>query len=313
MTLQDLRYLVALAEHGHFGRAAAACNISQPTLSTQIRKLERFLGASLFERASRTLRTTPVGAEIVGRARQVIAEADAIVALATRAGEPLSGPLALGVIPTLGPYLLAWLLPVLRERYPKLRLAVHEDLTANVIERLTDYRLDTTLLALPVTARGLESLPLFDEPFWLAAPAGHPLARRDVVREEDLRGERLLLLAEGHCLRDQALAICGSASVTREDVPDLSAASLETVRQMAAIGFGCTLLPAMAVGDRREPGLKVRPLADAPGRRIGLVWRRGYPGARGLHLLAELIVSHLPPSVRPVGRAARRPGGRRAA
>jgi LysR family transcriptional regulator, hydrogen peroxide-inducible genes activator len=178
---------------------------------------------------------------------------------------------------------------------------VHEDLTAHLTERLADYRLDAALLALPIPDGGFESLTLFDEPFWLAVPAGHALAQKRIVREGDLRGERLLLLAEGHCLRDQALAICGAAANGRGDVCDLSAASLETVRQMAAIGMGRTLLPAIAVGARREPGLVLRPLADGLGRWIGLVWRRRYPGTAGLRLLAPLVRRHLPPSVRPVG------------
>ncbi|HTU54117.1 MAG TPA: LysR substrate-binding domain-containing protein [Acetobacteraceae bacterium] len=301
MTLQDLRYLVALADHGHFGRAAAACHISQPTLSTQIRKLERFLGASLFERASKALTPTPLGADVIARARQVIAEADAIVAATQHAGEPLAGPLALGIIPTLAPYMLGWLIPALAERYPKLRLAVHEDVTARLLALLANHQLDAALLALPLTEPGLESLALFDEPFWLAAPATHRLASRNSVSEEDLKGERLLLLAEGHCLRDQALALCGAAAAEpRKDLPDLSAASLETVRQMAAIGIGCTLLPAMAVGERREPGLALRPLGPGLSRRIGLAWRRTYPYKPALRLLARLIRARLPASVHPV-------------
>jgi len=301
MTLQDLRYLVALADHGHFGRAAASCHVSQPTLSTQIRKLEQFLGVPLFERASKALTPTAMGADVIARARQVIAEAEAIVDMAQRAGEPLAGPLALGVIPTLGPYLLGWLIPALAERYPKLRLSVHEDLTAHLLARLAAHRLDAALLALPVAEPGLESIALFDEPFWLAAPASHKLAAKNVVAEEDLRGERLLLLAEGHCLREQALALCGEAGAERKETPDFSAASLETVRQMAAIGIGCTLLPAMAVGERREPGLVVRPLAAGLSRRIGLVSRQSYPYAAGLALLAELIRARLPSSVHPIG------------
>jgi LysR family transcriptional regulator, hydrogen peroxide-inducible genes activator len=299
MTLQDLRYLVALADHGHFGRAAASCQISQPTLSTQIRKLERFLGVPLFERAGKTLTPTAVGADVIARARQVIAEAEAIVETAQRVGEPLAGPLALGVIPTLAPYLLGWLIPALAERHTRLRLSVYEDLTAHLLARLARHQLDAVLLALPLAEPDLETIALFDEPFWLAAPANHKLAAKNLVREEDLKGERLLLLAEGHCLRDQALALCGGAA--GECVPDLSGASLETVRQMAAIGIGCTLLPAMAVGERREPGLVLRPLADGLSRRIGLVWRRTYPHAVGLRLLAELIRGRLPPSVHPIG------------
>lgn len=300
MTLQDLRYLVALVDHGHFGRAAEACHVSQPTLSTQFKKLEEQLGVTLVERTNKAVHVTALGAEIVVRARQILAETEAIIETARRISGPLTGAFSLGVIPTLGPYLLPWLVPALKNSYPKLRLAVHEDLTAHLIDRLAAHRIDAALVALPISDSSLEALPLFDEPFWFAAPRGHALAEGQTVTEADLHGRPLLLLTEGHCLRDQALAICPSAQVENSEEADFRATSLETIRQMVATGMGCTLLPAMALDDRRDGEIAVRPLANSLGRRIGLVWRRSYPRTRDLQLLAETLRDHLPSSVRPV-------------
>lgn len=300
MTLQELRYLVALVDHGHFGRAADACHISQPTLSTQIKKLEDQLGVTLFERTNKSVHVTAAGEEIVARARQMLADAEAILEAGRREAGPLAGVFSLGLIPTLGPYMLPWLVPALKDSYPKLRLIVHEDLTAHLLETLSAHRLDAALVALPIADSGLEALPLFDEPFWFAAPRGHKLAKAKVVKEEDLRGQRLLLLTEGHCLRDQALAICGATDVENGVEGDFRAASLETIRQMVATGMGITLLPAMGLGDARACGIAVRPLDGGIGRRIGLVWRRSYPKVRDLHLLAEALRDHLPRGVRRV-------------
>ena len=208
MTLQELRYLVALADHGHFGRAAEACHVTQPTLSTQLKKLEDDLGVVLFERTNKALYVTAIGRKIVDQARKVLADAEAIVELARETTAPLSGPLTLGVIPTLGPYLLPWLVPLLNRVYPGLRPILCEDLTDNLVERLRAHRLDAAVLALPTTGEDLEVRALFDEPFYFACPRDHPLARTETVSDVDLRGQRLLLLTDGHCLRDQA-RVCG--------------------------------------------------------------------------------------------------------
>ena len=218
--LQDLRYVVALADHSHFGRAAEACDVSQPTLSGQIMKLEQQLGVTLFERSTKSVRVTDIGAEIADRARQVLADIEAIVSVGQRMAEPLTGTLSLGVIPTLGPYLLPWLVPALKKDFPDLRLAVREDLTAPLLERLDSHRLDAALVALPVPNERLESLPLFDEPFWFAEPKGGETGTAGTVTKDDLRGQRLLLLTEGHCLRDQALAVCQMADPRRDDRDD---------------------------------------------------------------------------------------------
>ena len=298
MTLQDLRYVVALAEHGHFGRAATACAVSQSTLSTQIKNLELRLGVKLFERTTKSVSVTAVGRDIVGRARRVLEEVDAISSVGQQISGPLSGGFSLGIIPTLGPYVLPWLVPALKKDYPELRLALREDLTAPLLERLASHRLDAALMALPVPDGRLETLPLFDEPFWFAEPKGRNPAAAKIMREDELRGQRLLLLTEGHCLRDQALAICGLPD--REDEGDFRATSLETILQMVATGLGSTLLPAMACSDARVRSVSTRPLEAGVGRRIGLVWRRSYPGRHDIQLLAGTLRAHLPQGVHRV-------------
>ena len=300
MTLQDLRYLVALVDHGHFGRAAEACHVSQPTLSTQIKKLEDQLGVMLFERTNKSVHVTAAGEDVVARARQILLDVEAIANVGRRVAGPLSGAFSLGVIPTLGPYLLPWLVPALKKDYPALKLGIREDLTAYLLERLVSHRLDAALVALPVSDDRVESLPLFDEPFWFAEPKaatskGRNSANVEVMKEDELRGKRLLLLTEGHCLRDQALAICGTTD--RDSEEDFRATSLETIRQMVATGMGSTLLPAMACGDFRSPAVTARPLEGGIGRRIGLVWRRSYPRVENLRLLAQTLRHHLPPGV----------------
>ena len=298
MTLQDLRYLVALVDHGHFGRASEACCVSQPTLSTQIKKLEAQLGTTLFERTNRSVRVTPAGAEVVEHARQILADVDAILAVGRRGAGPLADAFSLGVIPTLGPYLLPWLVPALRGEYPLLRLAVHEDLTAHLLDRLASHRLDAALVALPVADDRLHTLALFDEPFWFAEPRGQAPADAGTVTEADLRGQRLLLLTEGHCLRDQALAVCQTAGDDADG--DFRATSLETIRQMVATGMGSTLLPAMACDDLHADAVATRPLAGGVGRRIGLAWRRSHPRPRDIRLLARTVCDHLPRGVHRV-------------
>lgn len=299
MTLRELRYLVALADLGHFGRAAEACHVSQPTLSTQLKKLEEFLGVTLFERTNKVLHVTPIGEQIVAKARRMLAEAESIIELGRQRVGPLIGPLNLGVIPTLSPYLLPWLLPALRDAYPELKLTVHEDLTDRLIERLKAHKIDAALFALPIDEAELDALPLFEEPFFFACPPGHTLAKAKTVKQSDLRRQRLLLLADGHCLRDQALAVCGFAEAPPEDEgTDFRAASLETIRQMVAAGMGCTLLPAMAFGSARDHRIEVRPLAAKATRCIGLAWRKTYPKTADLKLLANVIRGNLPAAVR---------------
>jgi LysR family hydrogen peroxide-inducible transcriptional activator len=306
MTLRELRYLVALADREHFGRAAEDCCVSQPTLSTQIKKLEGYLGAILIERNARSFSLTPIGQDIVAKARRIVRQVDDLLSTARTAQGPLVGPLRLGVIPTLAPYFLPWLVPLVKGHYQRLQLVVHEDLTQHLVERLRNYEIDAALLALPLDGEDFEALPLFDEPFWLACPPGHSLAELETITQADLRGIPLMLLADGHCLRGQALAACGrfgDNDDVDEVIDDFRAVSLETICQLVAAGFGCTLLPALAAlpPQRPEPSFVIRPLQSPnDSRRVGLVWRRGYPKAQELALLGDLIIGNPPVGTRSV-------------
>jgi LysR family hydrogen peroxide-inducible transcriptional activator len=304
MTLQELRYLVALADTRHFVRAAESCHIGQPTLSTQLRKLEDYLGVTLFERNKhQLLGLTPVGEKIVERARVALDIVEQIKDLAREGQDPMNGPVRLGVIPTLGPYLIPFLLPTIRDNFPALHLFLREDLTANLLERLRAGKLDALLLALPVRGDDIEVIALFREAFVVALPIGHGLAAKQQISEAELADQNVLLLEEGHCMRDQALAICGATSSNERE--ELKATSLETLRQMVAAGVGCTLFPALAaapgVGLLQQGMVQIRPLASpTPTRTIGMVWRRSYPRETTLRKLAELILANLPPGVEPL-------------
>jgi LysR family hydrogen peroxide-inducible transcriptional activator len=237
---------------------------------------------------------------VVEKARKIVTQVDALLASTRMTHGPLTGPLNLGVIPTLAPYLLPRLLPLVKSYYSRLQLVVHEDLTGHLLERLRGYQIDAALLALPLDGEDFEEIPLFDEPFWFACPPGHPLAPLNAVTEADLRDEPMLLLADGHCLRGQALAACGRTAADEERVDDFRAASLETICQLVAAGFGCTLLPALAArAQRSELAFVIRPLQSRnASRRIGLVWRRHYPKAQELALLAELVRNNPPSGTR---------------
>ncbi len=238
MTLQELKYLVALADQGHFGKAAEACFITQSTLSTQIKKLEDFLGVTLFDRSLKRVTPTPIGRKFSPAARNVVEEAERIRELAKHAQDPMARTIHLGVIPTLGPYYLPHALTLVHRKHPGLRLLLREEMTPQILEHLIDGKLDAGLLALPVTDDSLRVEPLFYEPFFAALPAGHALAKQATLKVADIMGEKLLLLDEGHCLRDQALDVCGTGSRGREEV---RATSLETLRQMVGMGLGLTL------------------------------------------------------------------------
>jgi len=301
VTLTELRYAVAVADHRHFGRAAAACFVTQPTLSAQVAKLERTLGVKLFERTSKSVQATAEGEEIVREARAVLAAAERIVEVARSRSEPMTGTWRLGVIPTLAPYLLPWLVPLLRESFPRLALVFREMKTADVLAELAQRRLDCGLLALPVSVDGLAVEPLFDEPFLLIAPRNHALAAKKIVRESDLLGERVLLLDEGHCLREQALSVCaraGARDATGDG--DFRATSIETLRHMVAGGMGLTLLPALALGaGRAGADVAVARFAQpAPSRTMALVFRASHPRARDYAEIAAFVRGRLPAEVR---------------
>lgn len=276
MNLRDLEYLVALDEHRHFGQAAAACFVSQPTLSTQIKKLEHELGVELVERGQRQVMLTAAGDEVAARARVILGQVQDIRGIAKRAKNPRSGTLTLGVFPTLAPYLLPYVVPRLRAAYPELRLRLVEEKSHELLESLRGGRIDAAVLALPVADDGLAHVPLFREDFVLALPADHPLAADDApLPSSALTGEHLLLLEDGHCLRDQALAVCQLAGATEDS--SFRASSLETLRHMVASGAGMTLLPRLAVSPpvTSPPGLVLRELQDpAPHRDLALLWRR---------------------------------------
>ena len=290
MNLRDLRYLVALADERHFGRAAERCFVSQPTLSAQVRKLEEYLGVPLVERQPRRVTLTSAGEKIVERARRLLLEADSIVELAKTDRDPLSGAIKLALIPTVGPYLLPHVARRLRKDLPRLKLMLYEFQTAPLLEKLRAGEIDMGILALPVPLDGLEAEALYDEPFTLAVPSGHRLADHERVKVDDLKGETLLLLEDGHCLRDQALEVCSRIRVHEEQ--DYRATSLETLRQMVAAGHGVTLLPQLAaespVGGGR--GLRAKPFArPAPSRTIGAVWRKSTTRAPAVAAIAGSI------------------------
>lgn len=302
MNLSDLRYLVAVADLRHFGRAAEACFVSQPTLSTQIRKLERELGVELFERHPRQVLLTAAGEQVVRHARQAVAEAEAIREVARQSTNPESGSLRMGIFPTLGPYLLPHIVPALHDRFPQLELLLVEEKTEVLMQRLHDGVLDVALLALPVEGDHLHTEPLFDERFVLAVPADHTLAaRKRAVNLSVLAGEQLLLLEDGHCLRAQALSVCHLNGASERT--GFRATSLETLRQMVASGGGITLLPELAV---QPPVPRYRGVAllhfssPAPSRRIGMVWRSTSAFGTFLPKVAEVVrtaMSHQPVEV----------------
>jgi LysR family transcriptional regulator, hydrogen peroxide-inducible genes activator len=274
MNLRELQYLVALADHRSFKRAAEACLISQPTLSTQIRKLEEELGVALFERSPRNVMLTPAGQDAVTRARRILGEVEEMRREARRQGRPEAGMVRLGVFPTLGPYLLPHVMPRIRARFPELELRLVEEKSDPLLERLREGKLDAAVLALPVHDANLHCEPLFDEPFMLAVPKGHPLAARDTLAMDELAQQNLMLLEEGHCLRDQALEVCHITGAREQQ--DFRATSLETLRHMVLAGLGVTLMPALAArGAAPSDSLHLLRFSDGdPSRRIGLFFRK---------------------------------------
>ncbi len=297
MNLRDLKYLIALADHRHFGRAAAASFVSQPTLSTQIRKLEEELGVALFERAPRKVMLTPIGGDIAERARRIVADLEQMKEAARRSQRPESGSVRLGLFPTLGPYLLPHVIPGIRERFPDLQLLLVEEKSEQLLARLRDGRLDAALLAEPVHDDQLRGEFLFEEPFLLAVPDRHPLAGRESLRIDDLAHEDLLLLEDGHCLRRQTLDVCHLAGANENT--GFRATSLETLRQMVAANVGMTLLPTLAVRPpvAQPDGIRLLPFSGSqPSRRIAMFWRRSSAMEDFLLLLADSFRS-LPDSL----------------
>ncbi len=310
-SLKQLKYLVALAEHLNFTRAAEACFVTQSTLSAGLKELETLLGARLVERDRQSVALTPLGAEVVARAQTLIAEAEDLVELAAGAGEPMSGTLRLGVIPTIAPFLLPRVLPELRKRYPKLKLLLREDLTANLLSRLEAAELDFALIALPYDTRGLLERPLFDDEFWLAGREGDPALKGKRLAVTAPVAERLLLLEEGHCLREHTLAACDRAKTPHPS--GIEATSLLTLVQMVESGLGLALVPEVALksGLLDKTGLVARPLAPpAPKRTLALVARPSTARQAELEALAEIIIEAHRRERRAVTTSAGRRGAR---
>ena len=275
MNLKDLKSLVALADTGHFGRAAQRTFVSQPTLSAQLKKLEEYLGVKLVERHPKNVQLTEVGKQIVARARHMLSEGDEILALARNNTDPLSGKLKVALIPTIGPYLLPRVMLKLRKALPQLGLMLYEYQTEDLLKRLKEGEIDVGVLALPIEQDGLECRRLYREEFTVALPSDNPLAQKPSIKVGDLKGQTLLLLEDGHCLRDQALEVCSRIDV--REAEDFRATSLETLRHMVVAGLGVTLMPELAVespfGSQR--GLVIRQFTKpAPARTVGAAWRK---------------------------------------
>ncbi|HEX4153574.1 MAG TPA: LysR substrate-binding domain-containing protein [Steroidobacteraceae bacterium] len=290
MNLKDLKYLVALADTGHFGRAAERTFVSQPTLSAQIKKLEDFLGVKLVERQPKNVQLTEVGKQIVVRARHMLNEGDEIVALARDNTNPLCGKLKIALIPTIGPYLLPRVMQKLRKALPELKLMLYEYQTESLLKRLRDGEIDLGVIALPTDEEGLESRALYKEVFTVALPNNHPLAGKSTIKVQDLKDQTLLLLEDGHCLRDQALEVCSRIDIREPE--DFRATSLETLRQMVMAGLGITLMPEFAVeppfGSQR--GLTVRQFGKPPPlRTVGAVWRKTSTRAAAIDAVCDVV------------------------
>jgi LysR family transcriptional regulator, hydrogen peroxide-inducible genes activator len=303
MTLTDLRYIVALARERHFGRAAEKCFVSQPTLSVAVKKLEDELGVILFERSPQEVRVTPIGEQIVAQAQRILGEAAQLAEIASAGKNPLAGPLRLGVIYTIGPWLLPKLVPLLHERAPEMPLLLEENYTHRLLEKLKSAELDVAILALPIDEPGLVAQPVYDEAFRALVPAHHPWTKLKTVDPEKLLEQPLLMLGRGNCFRDQVLDLCTRAGEGGPQV--LEGSSLETIRHMVASGVGITVMPATAVDgiDRNDPLLRVRPFVDpTPTRRVAIVWRTSFPRHQAIDLLRQAMFECKLPGTKAVGR-----------
>ena len=292
MTLTELRYIVAVARERHFGHAAESCFVSQPTLSVAIKKLEQELGVALFERGPGEVSVTPVGQKVVEQAQRVLEDASRIRDLAASGHDPLAGTLRLGAIYTIGPYLLPRLVPILRRTVPAMQLHIQENFTHRLAESLKQGEVDVIVVALPFEEPGCSTLAVYDEPFLVALPQGHRWEKRKQITGEELKKESLLLLGDGHCLRDQVLEFCGSHG---HGLPRaLEGGSLETIRQMVAGGVGVTVLPstAVAVGGGADDLIRIRPFArPVPQRHIAIAWRRSFPRPQAIEAIRQAILA----------------------
>ena len=296
MTLNELKYIVAVARERHFGRAAEACHVSQPTLSVAVRKLEDELGVSLFERRKGDVSLTAIGEQVVSQAQRVLEEAGNIREIAEQGRDQLAGPLRLGAIYTIGPYVLPYLIPQLADAAPRMPLIVEENYTSILCEKLTQGELDLILISLPFDEPGIRIQPLYEEPFVLLIPSSHPFNQQEAVSVQELSRENVLLLGAGHCFRDQVLEICPDCLGKSSDGHPrhtLEGSSLETIRYMVASGLGVTVLPCTAAGADRfsQRLLKVRRFADrSPSRRVALAWRKSFPRPEAVEVVRETLL-----------------------
>lgn len=299
MTLTELKYIVALARERHFGRAASACHVSQPTLSVGIKKLEDELELKLFERNANDISVTPLGAEVIRQAQVVLEQSQAIKEIAKRGKDPLAGPLRLGVIYTIGPYLLPDLVKRVIDLTPQMPLILQENFTVKLLEQLRSGDIDCAILAEPFPDTNLETLPLYDEPFLAALPAHHPLANSDNITAEQLKAETMLLLGTGHCFRDHVLQVCPEFARFASDAEGIQktfeGSSLETIKHMVASGMGVTLVPRLSVPSASwaaSPYVRYLPFeSDAPTRRVVLAWRRSYTRGEAIGALRDALAS----------------------
>ncbi|MCK9990766.1 MAG: hydrogen peroxide-inducible genes activator [Rugosibacter sp.] len=302
MTLTELRYIVALARESHFGRAAEKCHVSQPTLSVAVKKLEDSLGVALFERNSGDIRPTAIGGRIVAQAGRVLSEAARIAEIAATGRDPLSGALRLGVIYTIGPWLLPKLVPLLKDAAPNMPLIIAEGYTEALIEKLKNFELDVLVLALPVNEPGLVAQPVYEESFRLLLPAAHPWVKQKSFAPAQLLETPLLMLGSGNCFRDQVLDLCARAS-HGQSPQVLESSSLETIRHMVASGVGITVMPASSVDaiPKTDPLLRVRPFTEpSPTRRVGMVWRASFPRHQALDVMRAALLDCQLPGTHPI-------------
>lgn len=295
MNIRDLKYLTALAEHQHFGRAAESCFVSQPTLSTQIKKLEEELGVTLVERDNKKVMLTSIGRTISECAEDILNDVDEIKALAKQASDPESGTLTLGLIPTIGPYLLPYAVKAIRKRFPNIKLYLHEAQTHALTDMLKTGKIDAAIMALPIADERIESYPMYAEAFFAALPMGHKLGKAKILKPSQLKNTEMMLLEDGHCLRDQALDICHKMG--SHEMSGFRATSLETLRQMVASGVGVTLLPTLAAESSQctESGISIIPFSEPqPKRDIGVFYRPSSPRKDLFKEVGRTIADRLP-------------------
>lgn len=298
MTLTELRYIVAVADKRHFGHAAETCFVTQPTLSVAVKRLEMELGVTLFERSRGEITLTPTGERVVEQARHALTEAATVKEIALASQDELTGPLRLGAIYTIGPYMLPQLIPLLTEQAPRMPLLVEENYTAVLSEKLKRGELDVIIIALPFNEPGIQTLSIYDEPFVVMLPVSHPLAQRGVITIDELGKETVLLLGKGHCFRDQVIEVCPMCAPRSEDKPclqkTLEGASLETIRMMVTSGVGVTVLPCTAAGadPYAERLVTIRRFKGRPpGRTVALAWRSSFPRPRAIEVLRQALAA----------------------